>query len=139
MPEDTPIDQSSAADLELGSEPPNPKPPKRNRNNRSRNKRDPIQKDWQRPGDKDLEISEEPEDIGCAHGAKDNTLEPSSVNRGGKDDVEGDAPEDDLDREFTILDNEKMKASPNGGKEKNVAVDSAPNGGALKAAKGRFW
>ena len=138
MPEDTSIDQRSAADLELGSEPPNPKPPKRKRNNRSRNKRDPIQKDWHRV-DKDLEINEEPEDIGSAHGAKDNTSEPSSVNSGGKDGVERDVSEDGIDSEFTVLDKETLKASPNGGKEENVAVNSAPNGGALKAAKGRFW
>ena len=135
MPEDTPIDQRSNADRELGSEPLDTKPPKRNRNNRSRNKQDPIQKDWQRPGDKDLEIKEEPEDVGSAHKAKDNTPEPSSVNPGGKDGVESGGSEDEIDSELTILDTETLKASPNGGKEEYVAVNSAPNGGTAKAAK----
>ncbi|KAG7006786.1 hypothetical protein G7Y79_00013g035580 [Physcia stellaris] len=138
MPEDTPIDQRSAADPELGSEPPNPKPPKRNRNNRWRNKQDPIQKDWQRP-DKDLEIKEEPEDIGSAHGAKDDTSEPSSVNHGGKGDVESVGSEGPMDNEWNFVRQEKLKASPNGGKEEYVAVNSAPNGGPVKAAKGRWW
>lgn len=139
MPEDAPIDVRSAADLEPESEPPDPTPPKRKRNNRYRNKRDNIEKDHQRVVDKDLEINEEPEDIGSAHGSKDNTSEPSSVNNGGKDDVENEVSEDAMDSDFTVLDKEKLKASPNGGKEEYVAVNSAPNGGAVKAAKGRWW
>ena len=138
MPEETPIDQRSVADPEPQPEPSDPKPPKRNRNNRFRNKRDPIQKDWHRVDDKDSELGEEFEDIGGEQGAKDNTPESSSANHGGTDNTESGGSEDGIDSDITIVNKETLESSPNGGKEEHVVVNSAPNGGTLKAAKGRW-
>lgn len=122
-----PVDQCSAADPEPEAEPSVTTSIKRNRNNRWRNKRDPISKDWQGFPQKDHEST---------HEAKENTSDGSLAQPGDRDDVENGDPEDELGSDWEVMKQKKLKASPNGGKEKPIVVNSAPNGGNLKAAKG---
>lgn len=137
MPEDTPMNGRSVADPEPEAEPLDTTPARRNKNNRCRNERDGISKDWQRVTPTQTELNEEPEVIESSHEAKENASEPSLTQPRDKDDVNGGDEEDELDRDWEVMEEEEeLKASPNCGKEEPIVVNSAPNGGSLKAAKG---
>ena len=51
--------------------------------------------------------------------------------------MEGGDSEDGMGNDWDFVRQEKLKASPNGGKEEHVIVHSAPNGGNAKWAKGK--